>query len=68
MKLNFKLKTQLIACAYVLLAVVFTSCGTTEIGFIVDWSEVWKTIGLIVLGAVIVIAIILWLFRNFRVY
>lgn len=33
MKTNFKLKTQLIACAYVLLAVVFSSCSNKREGY-----------------------------------
>lgn len=52
----------------VLLCTLISSCGTTHIGFTIQWAEVWKTIGLIVLGGIIVIAILLYLFRNFRVY
>lgn len=62
------LNTRLSHVAYLLLCAVFTSCGTTHVEFTIQWAEVWKTIGLIVLGAVIVIAILLYLFRNFRVW
>ena len=51
-----------------LLCAVFSSCGTTHIEFTIQWAEVWKTIGLIVLGAIIVIVILAYLFRNFRVW
>ncbi len=56
----------------ILLGLLFTfilcGCGTTHIEFTIQWAEVWETIGLIVLGAVIVIAILLYLFKDFRLY
>lgn len=68
MKHKFSINRLALAFANVLLCAVFSSCGTTHIEFTIQWAEVWKTIGLIVLGAVIVIAILIYLFRNFRVW
>lgn len=68
MKHKFSINRLAFAFASVLLCAVFYSCETTHIEFTIQWAEVWKTIGLIVLGAVILIAILLYLFRNFRVW
>jgi ABC-type nitrate/sulfonate/bicarbonate transport system substrate-binding protein len=68
MKNKFSINRLALAFASVLLCTVFSSCGTTHIEFTIQWVEVWKTIGLIVLGAIIVIVILAYLFRNFRVW
>lgn len=68
MKHKISINRLTLAFASLLLCVVFSSCGTTHIEFTIQWAEVWKTIGLIVLGAFIVIVILLYLFRNFRLW
>ena len=39
-----------------------------EITFTINWTEVLKAIGYITLGICIVIGVIAYLFRNFRIY
>jgi formate/nitrite transporter FocA (FNT family) len=54
------------AFAIILLCNVFSACGTTRIT--IQWAEIWKTIGLVILGVVIGFAILVYIFRNFRVW
>lgn len=54
--------------AVVLLFVVLSSCGTTHVGFDINWTEVWKVVGFIALGALIVIGIIAYYFKDYRPY
>jgi hypothetical protein len=44
------------------------SCNEVHIHFTFKWVEVLKDIGFILLGAFIVIGIIVYIFRNFRIY
>jgi hypothetical protein len=40
----------------------------TTIEFTINWIEIAKAIGYVLLGAGIIIAILLYLLRNFRIY
>ena len=39
-----------------------------ETTFTIDWMEVLKAIGYIFLGMILVVCIIIYFFRNFRIY
>lgn len=51
-----------------LLCCILSSCGITHIEFTIQWSEVWKTIGLIALGAAVVVVIVIWMIKDFRLF
>ena len=42
--------------------------GVTHVEFTIDWLEVLKAIGYILLGVIIVLIIVYQLFKNFRVW
>jgi len=52
----------------VLLSLILQSCGKTNIEFTIVWSEVWKAAGYVALGIVIMLGIIIYIFRNFKVW
>jgi len=57
---------QLIAA--VLLSLILQSCGKDHIEFTIVWSEVWKAVGYVALGIIIMLGIIIYIFRNFKVW
>jgi len=65
-EIKFRDMVKLIVCF--ILTFLFISCGKTNINFTIDWSDVLETLGLVLLGGLIVIIILMWLFRNFRIY
>lgn len=40
----------------------------TEVAFTINWMEVLKIVGSFILGVVVVILLIMWWFRDFRLY